>query len=551
MCQLAATNRCSNPHLTIEKNCVMDDRLDSPVWMVSHHVNASGAFPDTRRGVLDVTPSDPIDPTNFNRNEHATEPQLSMWLMYACPHLLNGRRYTCQSRMLDVRNSGTTFMANERTLSALGGVSFSDMQARSAEELNRAQVCPDFMNAIVLRQPVPHAISLLAEVKFRYTRQLQIKNITSWTPPAWNLTWWEALGPALVGNYATRTLIGRESFCRSAANMSSVELDKAADALLGFDMVMTLHRATEIDLLVSSLLGWPARKFSGQPAKRVRTVAQPSAPPTLGLSLRRLKAEGAAMLAAAAAAGGSNGAGGALGVGALAEAVGQVQGRDLQGSGMPASSSSSNSSSSSEVGSSVIFGMEEEDDDDEDGDEQFNAAHMAFEQAAAQFDQPFDEPPPPELPPEVLEVHAAVALVRASWLERQARLLGFHNATLAAAAGALQDPRLEHQPERSQHGAHIVIVGFNGSEEAWHAFPRHDFAFVDQDMRRLERLTRIDSEIFKLADLMLDLDAVWIRAMLAHPHYRRKLTRVSATYTACGFAGIIPSSEQAQKLLRF
>jgi hypothetical protein len=26
MCQLAATNRCSNPHLTIEKNCVMDDR---------------------------------------------------------------------------------------------------------------------------------------------------------------------------------------------------------------------------------------------------------------------------------------------------------------------------------------------------------------------------------------------------------------------------------------------------------------------------------------------------------------------------------------------
>lgn len=26
MCQLAATNRCSNPHLTIEKNCVVDDR---------------------------------------------------------------------------------------------------------------------------------------------------------------------------------------------------------------------------------------------------------------------------------------------------------------------------------------------------------------------------------------------------------------------------------------------------------------------------------------------------------------------------------------------
>jgi hypothetical protein len=224
MCQLAATNRCSNPHLTIEQNCVMDDRwaqqaaaapttvqcvaalhgitpsrhaaverskqwqhansrysgelntrpshvlagvhsntsctpllaapyagnirccaslhcrLDSPIWMVSHHVNASGAFADAKRGVLDVTPLNPLDTPNFNRHEHAKEPQLSMWLMYACPHLLNGLRYTCQSRMLDVRSSGTTFMANERTLSALGSVSFEDLAKRSPEGINRAQV---------------------------------------------------------------------------------------------------------------------------------------------------------------------------------------------------------------------------------------------------------------------------------------------------------------------------------------------------------------------------------------------------------------------------
>jgi hypothetical protein len=108
--------------------------------MVSHHANASGAFPDAKRGVLDVTPLNPLDTANFNRHEHATEPQLSMWLMYACPHLLNGRRYTCQSRMLDVRSSGTTFMANERTLSALGGTSFEDLAKRSPEQLNRAQV---------------------------------------------------------------------------------------------------------------------------------------------------------------------------------------------------------------------------------------------------------------------------------------------------------------------------------------------------------------------------------------------------------------------------
>jgi hypothetical protein len=405
------------------------------------------------------------------------------------------------------------------------------------------------LNAIVLRQPVPHAISLMAEVKFRYTRQLQIKNITSWTPPAWNLTWWEHLGPALVGNYATRTLVGRESFCRSAANMSSAELVKAADALLGFDMVMTLDRAADIDLLVSSLLGWPAKKFSGQPAKRVRTVAQQPAASSLGLSLRRLKAEGAALAAAFDSAGGSSSSSGAVGVGGLAKAVGQIQGQDWQDSGVAGNDNINTSNGSSSSSSSVD--TDEEEDEDDAGDEQFNAAHVAFEEAAAQFDMPYDEPPPPALPPDVLEVHAAVALVRSSWLERQARMLGFWNATVAAAAGALQEPRIEHQPERSEHGAHIVKVGLDGSEEVWHAFPRHEFAFVQQDMQRLEGLTRIDAMLFKLADLMLDLDAVWLRALLAHPHYKRKLKRVSDTYSACGFAGIMPSSEHAQKLLRF
>lgn len=54
----------------------------------------------------------------------------------------------------------------------------------------RTQVCPEFLNAVILREPVPHAISLLAEVQYRYVRQLVLRrNITAWAPPAWNLTW--------------------------------------------------------------------------------------------------------------------------------------------------------------------------------------------------------------------------------------------------------------------------------------------------------------------------------------------------------------------------
>lgn len=136
------------------------------------------------------------------------------------------------------------------------------------------QVCPEFMNAVILREPVPHAISIMAEVKYRYVRQMATKhNIHSWQPTAWNLTWWEALGPALVGNYATRTLLGRESLCRSATNMGRQQLDAALDSLLSFDMVMTLGRSQDIDLSITTLLGWPARNFSSQPGARVREVS--------------------------------------------------------------------------------------------------------------------------------------------------------------------------------------------------------------------------------------------------------------------------------------
>jgi len=88
----------------------------------------------------------------------------------------------------------------------------------------------EFLNAVILREPIPHAVSLMAEAKYRYVRQLQFRHhITAWQPPAWNLTWWETFGPALVGNYATRTFIGRDSFCRSAANISHDQLHEAVE----------------------------------------------------------------------------------------------------------------------------------------------------------------------------------------------------------------------------------------------------------------------------------------------------------------------------------
>ncbi|WIA08609.1 hypothetical protein OEZ85_008038 [Tetradesmus obliquus] len=240
MCQLAASNRCSNPSMDQERNCVLDSRLDGPLWMVAHDVTQQGATPNATVGKLDDT-AQPIPWANMTAAQRelarnfSVEPPLPMWLMYSCPYAPIGRPNTCFSRTQQVQDTRSTFLANERTLSQSSGAT---------------QVCHQFSNAIILRQPVPHVVSLLAEVKFRYVRQLAIwHNITSWQPPAWDISWWEKFGPALVGNYATRTLVGRESFCRSAANMSSADLAQAVNALMGFDMVMTLDRAKDIDLL--------------------------------------------------------------------------------------------------------------------------------------------------------------------------------------------------------------------------------------------------------------------------------------------------------------
>lgn len=134
-------------------------------------------------------------------------------------------------------------------------------------------------------------------------------------------------------------------------------------------------------------------------------------------------------------------------------------------------------------------------------------------------------------------------LVTTTWQERQSALLGASDPdSLKTITGK---PIVEHMGQRSEHGAHLVKVTFmNEAEqqvtEVWHSFPRHTFAFLAADVAHLEQLTRLDAQLYETASLMFDLDAVWLQAMMASPHYRKKLRAVAATYTSCGFAGMMP-----------
>jgi hypothetical protein len=89
--------------------------------MVGHHVTQQGVVLDPAIGTLDAEPAKPsvkLSP----RMRFANEPKMDMWLMYACPYTPNGRIYNCKARAADARESGTTFVANERTLTQEDGL---------------------------------------------------------------------------------------------------------------------------------------------------------------------------------------------------------------------------------------------------------------------------------------------------------------------------------------------------------------------------------------------------------------------------------------------
>lgn len=457
-------------------------------------------------------------------------------------------------------------------------------------------MCSEFLNTVILREPVPHAISIMAEVKYRYVRQMAVKHsIESWQPTAWNLTWWEALGPALVGNYATRTLIGRESLCRSAENMGKQQLQDAMDSLLSFDMVMTLGRSQDIDLVITTLLGWPARNFSSQPGARVREVSVDLA----------TKGEVAVGDSKASKGGSSGGA------------------RHLMALDDTTSSSHDSSNNSGEVDDWVAEVEDEQQQLSSSPSRSLLAANQPQQQkkkkpgggaggkkpkhttkhalhalhkkraalkgkagkqngaaagaagaaaaAAASSDLPAGAVIMParmlgngnisssagaagdlagaassigvNLTPAQLEQQAAVMLVSTTWHERQAELLGvLDKAAVQAITGK---PAISDTGKKCKHGSHLVSVAYKNKgglqvTETWHSFPRHTFAFLDSDVAKLEKLTQLDMQVYKTADLMFNLDTVWLQAMLSSSHYRKKLRGVVATQTSCGFAGMIP-----------
>jgi hypothetical protein len=99
---------------------LLSHRLDGPLWMVGHNVSPQGVILNPAIGSLDKEA--PVPTSTAIRRRFANEPKMDMWLMYACPYIPNGRIYNCDARAADAHESGTTFLANERTLTREAGM---------------------------------------------------------------------------------------------------------------------------------------------------------------------------------------------------------------------------------------------------------------------------------------------------------------------------------------------------------------------------------------------------------------------------------------------
>lgn len=101
--------------------------------MVGHNVSPQGVILNPAIGSLDTEPVALTTPATASlKRRFANEPKMDMWLMYACPYTPNGRLYDCKARAADAHESGTTFLANERTLTRDAGMAQVGAAVRAA-----------------------------------------------------------------------------------------------------------------------------------------------------------------------------------------------------------------------------------------------------------------------------------------------------------------------------------------------------------------------------------------------------------------------------------
>ncbi|GFR50743.1 hypothetical protein Agub_g13009, partial [Astrephomene gubernaculifera] len=153
----------------------------------------------------------------------------------------------CNARHRYMHAHGYNYYSNEYTVH--GG----------HEDVKDAHICSDFFNAIVMRDPLKRLVSHMKFVMWTMSGDrgyndtelfnMMYKDRTS--------SFWQELGPAIVDNYFTRSLLGEKAYHTPLGGVTQEMLSMAQQMLAQFDLIMVLEQEMDVrNLILYYGVGW-------------------------------------------------------------------------------------------------------------------------------------------------------------------------------------------------------------------------------------------------------------------------------------------------------
>jgi hypothetical protein len=207
MCWVAKKAGCTTQNFAMSWNCRIKEFGDTPIWTV--------------KGFLDPHTGKTHHPF-FSRG----------W-----PHRpANDQLDSCSQRAAYLKQAGYNFFANELYL------------VNGLRSPVGSTPCDDFVNTIVLRNPVRRMLSNLKHIAAYYVNMK--------APPPHGLAAFNETAPAVLDNYTIRMLLGHWIYDLKLGGIHEAHLELAKLRLQQFDVVMLLERPDELHVLMKYAMGW-------------------------------------------------------------------------------------------------------------------------------------------------------------------------------------------------------------------------------------------------------------------------------------------------------
>ncbi|GIL80088.1 hypothetical protein Vretimale_12920 [Volvox reticuliferus] len=229
MCSVADRNGCVAESVTNYGNCMVRRFDDRPRWVSAEVHNQSA----------------PLDG----------------WRWFYRYSVRRGNR-SCEYRDEYMQRMRFTFYSNEFAVhGGLEGDSSDeddehngDHGGASGASWHSTHVCPQFLNVVMLRQPLARLLSHIKWIIKVYRSEYGRRSEAFFR--ARDADYWRAFAPAAVDNYYIRLLLGEAVFYMPSGTVNTTHLAAAKLVLLQYDVVMLLEADDIDELWLRMALGW-------------------------------------------------------------------------------------------------------------------------------------------------------------------------------------------------------------------------------------------------------------------------------------------------------